>query len=337
MRIIEILVGVVVVGNLQPQPLRTFTAESVDRSARRIPAIFDVTGTLPPHWSGQSLIGVQDNNTAGPLIYLIDREGRRDHFSFTISDAALINVHGLASLSDGTVAITGGAVSGDSRAGSFLALVGPDREYQTVVRTWPYVAWDVTFVPDGSLWTVGYTLHETETRIVKPNVMSHFDRNGRLLTSAELNAQSRFGPSQSAALQHSFLRASSDRIGWFTNGLEYIEFSFDGREIDRYQGPEVPDFKEAALWGSFALSDGNEVLFNTVLFTRISGVGGRRTAKRATWTLDRKERQWVPVDIEDSTLAADAEVFGFDNGFLVTAGALHEMRRYKTTRMVANH
>jgi hypothetical protein len=337
MRILGIFLGVVVTSILQPQSLRTFTAESADGSARRIPAIFDVTGTLPPHWSGQSLIGVQDNNTAGPEIYLVDREGWRDHFSFTISDAAVINVHGLATSSDGTVAITGGAVSGDSRGGSFLALVAPDRKHQTIVRTWPYVAWDVTFVPDGSLWTVGYTLHETETRIVKPNLMSHFDRSGRLHTSAEVDAQSRFGPSQSAAIQHSFLRASYDRIGWFTNGLEYIEFSFDGRELGRYRGPEVPDSKEAALWGSFALSEGNEVLFNTVLFTRIPGSGGRRTAKRATWTLNRMERQWVPVSIEDSTLAVDAGVLGFDDGILVTAGARHEMRRYKPTGPATNH
>src|SRR6266852_3132308 len=142
---------------VQAQPVRTYAPETAEPTARGIPAMFETWGTLRPHWTGQALIGVQDNNTGGPLIYLIDKDGRRDHFSVTLPDAGLIHVHGLALRSDGTVAMVGAAVSGDSRAASYLALVPPDRKRQTVVRIWPYVAWGVAFVPDGSLWTVGCT------------------------------------------------------------------------------------------------------------------------------------------------------------------------------------
>jgi hypothetical protein len=251
---------------------------------------------------------------------LIDRDGRRDHFPFTIPDAGVINVHGLAISPDGTVAITGGAASGDSRAGSFLALIPPDRKHQTVVRTWPYVAWEVVFVPDGSLWTVGYTFHETEIRIVKPNIMAHFDSAGKLLASFPVTAKARFGPGRPAALQHSFLRTSLDRMGWFTNGLEYIEYSFDGREIGRYAGPQVEDVVDAALRSGFALSDRNEVLFSAIL-----------DAKRQTWQLDREKVQWIPVQFQDESLPAWGRLLGFDGDTLVTTGKLHEMRRHKGT------
>lgn len=297
------------------QSRRTYAPENYEH---RTPALFDMTGSVMPHWSGSALIGVRDNQSSGPLIYLIDRQGRDDHFSFTLPDAATVNVYGLAMSPDGTVAIAGSAVSGDSRGGSFLALIAPDRKRQTVVRTWPYVPREVVFVPDGSLWTVGYTFHDTEHRIVKPNIMSHFDSVGRLLASFPIAAKAMFGFGRPAALQHSFLRTSSDRMGWFTNGMEYIEVSFDGSELGRYDGPEVQDPERAVLWANLALSDGNEVLFGTIL-----------DGKRKTWALEREKRQWIPVQFEDPSLPAWGDLLGFDGGTLVTTGKFHEMRRYK--------
>jgi len=55
----------------------------------------------------------------------------------------------------------------------------------------------------------------------------------------------------------SFLRASRDRIGWFTRGPEYIEFSLNGLEIGRYDRPAG-----AGEWDitGIAISDENEVI-----------------------------------------------------------------------------
>lgn len=186
-----------------------------------------------------------------------------------------------------------------------------------MVRTWPYVAQQVVFAQDGSLWTVGYTFHDTEDRIVQPNIMSHFDSSGKLLASFAVSARSRAGNGRTAA-NNSFLRTSQDRIGWFTNGMEYIEFSFDGHELDRFDGPEVADVMEAIRRGSFALSDDNEVLFGAILDN-----------KRKTWTLDREGRHWFPVQFQDESLPAWGYLFGFDGRTLVTTGQLKEMRRYK--------
>ena len=57
---------------VQAQPVRNYAPETAEPTARGIPAIFDMWGPLRPHWSGQALIGVQDNHSSGPLIYLID-------------------------------------------------------------------------------------------------------------------------------------------------------------------------------------------------------------------------------------------------------------------------
>jgi hypothetical protein len=271
------LYGLLSLSYVHAQSVRTYVPEMGEHSARGIPASFDMTGPLPAHWSGSALIGVEDNHSSAPVIFSIDKDGRRDQFSFSLSDAETIYMHGLAMSSSGRVAIAGGAGSGDSKAGSFVAIVVPDRKSQTVVRTWPYVAWEVAFVPDGSLWTVGYTFHDTEDRVVKLNILSHFDREGNLLGSLPVQARPQF-PGHSAALQNSFLRTSSDRIGWFTNGMEYIEFSFDGKELGRYDGPDVSDREESIRTGSFGLSSDNEVLFSTIENASIA-------AERATASL----------------------------------------------------
>jgi hypothetical protein len=309
------------------QPARTYVADTGERTARGIPAMFETWGTLAPHWSNHWLVGVQDNYSASPLIYLIDKSGNRDQFPFPLADAAVVYVHGLAVSANGTVAIAGAAVSGDSKAGSFLALVAPDRKEQAIVRTWPYVAWEVTFIPDGSLWTVGYTFHDTEDRIVKPNVLAHFDGGGKLLQSIPIVAKSRFGPRDSGALSNSFLRASGDRMGWFTNGSEYIEFSFTGEEIGRYDGPGAFDPDEVVR-GSFAMSSSNEVLYGTIENASVRPNSAPVAPQRRTWSLDRQKRRWVPTEFSDESLPGWGSLLGFDGDTLVTTGAVHEMRRY---------
>jgi hypothetical protein len=307
------------------QSLRTYIPESSENTARGVPALFETWGITLPHWSGQALIGAQDNPSNGPLIYTIDKDGRRNQFSFMIPDSGIIFINDFAIRSDGTVALVGGASTRDSRVGSFVALVSPDRKSQTITRTWPYVPHQVAFIPDGSMWTVGYTFHDTEDRLVKLNVMSHYDRGGKLLGSFQLTARAKFGPRNSAA-DHSFLRTSSDRMGWLSNGLEYIEFSFDGRELQRYGGPEVPDVSEANRLASFALSAGGQVVFGTIL-----------KAKRETWELDREKRLWAPISIQDETLPKWGSLLGFDGTILVITGQLHELRRYKPEIQINTH
>lgn len=97
---------------IQAQALRTYAPENY---GHRTPALFELTGSVRPHWSGQALVGVQDNDSSGPLVYLIDRQGRRDHFSFTFPDAATISIYDFSTSPDGTMALVGSASTADSR------------------------------------------------------------------------------------------------------------------------------------------------------------------------------------------------------------------------------
>src|SRR5271169_1493009 len=97
MRLVSLLLSALLYVNCaHAQLTRMYAPEAGERSARGIAAIFEMWCSLLPHWSGQALVGVQDNHSSGPLIFLIDKYGRRDQFSFTLPDAETIYVHGLA-------------------------------------------------------------------------------------------------------------------------------------------------------------------------------------------------------------------------------------------------
>ena len=299
------------------QPIRKYAANDPGRGMSRVPAIFSMEGAILPEWHGDLLIGVESDTTAAPLIYAIDRSGRRDTFTLEIPSATRVNVHGYATAADGTIAVTGVAVSEASQATTFLAIVQPERKTQLLVRTEPYAAWAVTFVPDGSIWTAGYTFDFGKRRTIEPNIVVHFDRDGRQLQRFPVIAKARFGPGAPASLQFSHLRASSDRIGWLTNGLEYIEFSFDGRELERYPGPNVQDPDKVAMWDGFGLSPDNQAV-----------LGATIDKKLHVWELDREKREWAPVQVEDNDLSPVSRLLGLDGRTLVLSGRHNEFRRY---------
>jgi hypothetical protein len=129
------------------------------------------------------------------------------------------------------------------------------------------------------------------------------------------------------AVDSSELRASADRVAWLTNGMEYIEFSLDGRELDRFEGPAFPG-NRAARFRSLALSASNEVII---------GVAERGTWN--IWALDRQKRAWVITHIvagieqptfgrllgfDGSSVIADVE----DREMLRTRGQPRVLRRY---------
>jgi hypothetical protein len=98
----------------------------------------------------------------------------------------------------------------------------------------------------------------------------------------------------------SSLVASKDRVGWMTNGCEYVEFSLDGAMLQRFDGP-----RETA-WNNIrgvALSDGNDLV--------LSRAGG------AVLALDRTASSWVPVSIPGRKPGEDVRVLGFDGTTLV--------------------
>jgi hypothetical protein len=112
------------------------------------------------------------------------------------------------------------------------------------------------------------------------------------------------------------LLVSSDRIGWFANSNEYIEFSLSGNELRRFDGP-------AELTGDFSqirgagLSADNEV-----------AVGVQTKDGLKVFTLDRSTRTWSAVLLEQRN---SRDMAGFDGTTLITLprlGLAGTMSRY---------
>jgi hypothetical protein len=139
-------------------------------------------------------------------------------------------------------------------------------------------------------------------------VLKRFDSSGKLLATTPVQAKACPHLDPDAAHQ-SLMKSSKDRVGWLTNGHEYIEFGLDGRELGRYQPPPgpTPDVFDATL----ALSEDNEVL-----------VGTRDGEVRKVWWLDREERSWKPVDLPGAKLTPWA-LLGFDGDRVVVIDGGH--------------
>jgi hypothetical protein len=263
-----------------------------------------------PRWDGELLVGITGNHSNGPVIYAIDREGRREETLFTLKDAALIHVVEVAASSRGEIAVIGDAYTGDAPRGTtFLARIAADRKSQIITRVWPYCAMVVTFAPDGSIWTVGHLKDEENTRIISLNVLRHFDSSGKILGSTTLTVKG----SEIAAT--SYLHASGDRVGWFTRSNEYIEFSLDGTEMARYNGPDGATERDIS---GVVLGPENEVVAGWF------GVG-----KAELVMLDRGTHRWIPVSLSTG-VPEWARVLGFDGATLVTTTENGRMRRYHT-------
>jgi hypothetical protein len=184
-----------------------------------------------PRWDAGLLVGYEGNHSKGPVIYTLDREGRRDDTLFTFDNTAGINIgmYGAVASPSGESAVIGSAYT-SAPFTTFIAQISADRKNQIVTRVWPYCPMAVTFAPDETLWTVGHLKDENDTREIAYSVLRRFDAAGKLLSSANLRAKSR------ADGGITYLRASRDRVGWFTDKNEYIESLLMDRNVRGTKG-----------------------------------------------------------------------------------------------------
>src|ERR1700682_1466225 len=263
-----------------------------------------------PRWNGERLVGYDNNHSRGIVIYTVDRDGRHDETVFTLKDGAQINVVDVAGSQDGEIAIIASAYTTDTPFSTFLARIAADGQHQLITPTWPYRPGVVTFAPDGSVWTIGHLKDYENTRVLENNVLRRFDRTGKMLGSTTLQVRGW----QSAVT--SYLRASRDRVGWFTLGGEYIEFSLDGSEIGRYEQPEGATERNIS---GVDISEDNDV---------IAGRFGNGKAELVL--LDRDKRTWTAVALPKEYAPTWAWVLGFDGTTLVTYSRSGLLRRFKT-------
>jgi hypothetical protein len=280
----------------------------------------DVNGRFPPgvdtpRWSGRSLLGYELDMTAAPILYSVDRNGNREEYVLTLPGVSMVSIGAMAGGADGAIAVSGGIYSSDAQIATFFVWISPDRKTQIVTRIWPYVATKIAIAADGTIWTAGFLKNDENTKVVVYNQLRHFETSGKQLAAFMVRTR-QSKQLLSNGTTYSWLGASSDRVGWLSNGNEYIEFSLDGTEMQRFDGPA--DLAEAP--GSLAgagLSADNEI-----------ALGVRTKAGLKVFTLDRKSRTWNALLPEEK---ASHWVGGFDGGTLITLPEVEPggvMRRY---------
>jgi hypothetical protein len=260
-----------------------------------------------PRWAARLLVGYEDDHTAAPVLYTVDRDGKREEILFTFPDASVINISDVAASADGELAIIGGAETRDGRGATFIARIAPDHKRQVITRVWPYCPGAVTFAPDGTVWTIGHLKDEANTREIANHVLRRFDPSGRMLSSTVVDDKAW------QTDEISQLRASRDRVGWFTRDMQYIEFSLDGSETGRYALPADPVDS-----GGAALSEDNDVV-----------IGTWTEKKRDYVILDRESGSWTPISLSQPDAQKAGRLLGFDGATLVTHSGNTTLRCFK--------
>ena len=261
-----------------------------------------------PAWAGEGLLGFYANDSAGPVIFSIDREGRKDEFLFTLKDAAKIRIYSVARSQKGEVALAGSAYTTDLRGATFVARIAPGFERQTVIRTWPYCPAVVALGEDGVLWAVGNLKNEDGTAdVITGHLLRRYDPAGKMLSSKQIAIRDFQGAGDDAT----YLRASRDRVGWLT-GPEYIEFALDGSETGRYPVPGATSYRDVA--GLAMADDGNVV------------ISCDRRDKYELLQLDREKGVWVRLVLPHSP--PPWTVLGFDGTTLVGSTGNGRLSRF---------
>jgi hypothetical protein len=288
----------------QPMPGQTAHSYVHDRD---VYARLDTNGRSArqqdtPIWSGRALVGYDYNRTAAPIVYTIDQDGNREDIALNIPEAGLVMLHSIAGGADGAIAVSGSAFSSNAQGTTFILWISPNRKTQIVTRVSPYAPEKIVIAGDGTIWTVGTQYDDAVTKSVANNQLRHFDTSGRQLASFLVHPKS---PSRKGMppVTYSRLVASADRIGWFTNGNQYIEFSLDGTELNRFEGPadlvEHPEYLQGV-----GLSADNELAIGVVTKPGMK-----------YFALDRQTRTWsaiLPIGKRTTMLG------GFDGNTLIT-------------------
>jgi len=273
-----------------------------------------------PQWQGSLLVGYEDFESSAPRIFALDRDGKREEILYELPGSPWIYVYSVGAGADGSMVVAGNALSSDSRAANFVTWISPDRKRQVVIRVWPYIAMRATVAADGTIWAVGSLNDEENTRVVAYNVVRRFDLSGKTLSSLAVSARGMDAGAD--ATQASHLVTSRDRVGWFTSGCEYLEFSLDGVLRDRFDGPTGLDWRGLDGVG---LSDDNDLVIGR-------NPGGKFFEVLA---LDRTARQWAPVSLPEPMTRVWNGLLGFDGKTLVTHYADGRLRRFKPSGAAA--
>ena len=278
-------------------------------------------GSHPPVWSGNASLWFQDNLTDAPLIRSFNRDGVDERLSFEIAGAAVVNIRGATGATDGSIVVAGRVFSGDMRRTGFVAVIPPDRRQRVVIQTEPFNAEVAVLAADRTIWAVGSVARgANDAERPEYSVIRRYDQSGKLLSSSTLSDVRGEPGNPLNTVELSRLVASGDRVGWFTSGCQYIEFSLDGSELGRYEppiGPLAPTAMRIDELRGIGLSQDNRLI-----------IGWRSSDVPAILQLNRRAGRWDTIHLSP---APPGGVLGFDGNVLVVLGHYSTLERFRVT------
>ncbi len=267
-----------------------------------------------PEWYGRLLLAIDNRMAKQVQVDSIDGNGVNEQIPFEIPGGTQMTVLGIGAGEDRTVVLSGIAFSGDSRGSGFVAWIAPNRKSQVVVRTEKFFGYAVTAAADGAIWVAGQEWQDDDGKVVKHNVFRRYSSTGQLLGGfSEPRARAKAFVSGDGT-QASKLMSSSDKVGWFTNGGEYFEFSLLGAPMGRFDGP--PGTVWGRTYAGSALSEGGELI-----------VGVRGDQGTQIFELERGNGTWAIVSLPSGAPLRN-HVFGFDGDALILQSQQGELHRY---------
>jgi hypothetical protein len=260
-------------------------------------------------WSNGALIDVEYDRTVNPLVWLLEGQVQRT-VPFTIPGARLMEIDDWDRAADGAIGLSGSATDAEGRLSGFIAWISPDGMRSEVIQTLLYGPMHLAFAPDGTIWTAGRETLRADSGVLRlsASVIRHFERSGKTLGS--------FVP-QATILDRnvlynirSWLRASSDRVAWYSGG-KYVELAPDGRLVAditiRSPGDET----------GFALTEKGEAFLSSEAGSQL-----------AVHILDRSTGSWRLVLQRTMTPGSPID-FGFVCGADGSRLVLHGFKRIK--------
>jgi hypothetical protein len=280
-----------------------------------VPTYQDVGVTTTGRWPrlhNGLLAGCDVYCEGAPILSLTDKLGSRQTVNLNIPGSDYVYVRDVAAGADNSLVAVGVALSGDSRTGTFIAWISPDRARQTITRTWPYSPFAVAVAADGTIWTAGSVMTQSGLYL-NPNVIRHYTSSGQLLASTIVSGARQHNGMWDGS-HDSRLMVSGDRVGWFTEACQYFEFSLDDVQLGRYDCPPGMSITQV---GGIALSSADDVLIAT-----------KQVAPLTVVALDRSTGNWQQVVIQPDSGKQPKHVYGFDGLTLVTNANSNQVRRY---------
>jgi hypothetical protein len=277
-----------------------------------------------PKWTHGGLLTVQFKDTKSPLIWMLSPSGDKS-LPFSVPGAESTLIYDCDRASDGTIGISGSAADSDGRVAGFVAWISPNEPNGHVVRTGSYRPAMVAIAPDGTLWTVGKqtTAAATAPAEIVPHAgaIQHFDRSGKTLGSFVPQSTIR-NPLLTLSRTRNTLRASKDRIAWYSVDGRYVEMSVSGSLVTDIV-VDIPPGRGKPLMDniSFALTDEGDAFLSVPYEVPSTGAPLSPIDVFETYVLDRSARAWRPVQLAgQSPRSGVGYIYGVDGKRLVVMG-----------------